>query len=70
MSGLYPAYKADEKFSDAQLRAFIQDILATLTWRKSARSLLSYEEIRSHLRHWRSALAAPNSSPLTRSWAA
>jgi|DewCreStandDraft_1066081.scaffolds.fasta_scaffold01677_15 hypothetical protein len=50
MSSLYPAYKADEKFNDAQLRAFIQDILATLTRRKSASSLLSYEEIRSHLK--------------------
>lgn len=50
MSSLYPAYKADEKFRDAQWRAFIRDILAILTRRESTSSLLSFEEIRSHLR--------------------
>lgn len=50
MSSLYPTYKADEKFNDAQRKAFIQDILATLTRWKSASSLLSYEEIRARLK--------------------
>lgn len=50
MSNLYPAYKAEEKFSEARLQAFIKDMLAVLTRRRTSGSLLSYEDIRSQLR--------------------
>jgi hypothetical protein len=48
MSSLYPSFKADEKFGDMRLKAFVKDMLALLT-RRPATALLSYEDIRSQL---------------------
>jgi hypothetical protein len=50
MNSLYPSFKAEEKFGDVRLRAFIKDMLALLTRRRAAASLLSYEDIRSQLK--------------------
>jgi hypothetical protein len=48
MSGIYPSIKSEEKFDNAQRRAFIRDVLAVLT-RHHPKDLLSYQEVRVRL---------------------